>query len=194
MSLADRWPLADHDVVRDQLVAAWDRPGYHDLTHLGEVLDHLDELSNAGAAFDPVTVGLAAWFHDAVYDAAPGAEERSAQWAEHVLPPELAAEVSRLVRLTERHRPAPGDANGAALCDADLAILASDRERYDEYVAGVRAEFATLTEAEFAAGRRAVLLELQDKSELFETIQARAMWESPARANLARELAGLSAT
>ena len=32
--LADRWPIpALHD-VRDELLAAWDRDGYHDLRHL----------------------------------------------------------------------------------------------------------------------------------------------------------------
>ena len=76
--LAGRWPIpALHD-VRDELLAAWDRDGYHDLRHLEEVLDRIDELDRAGERFDRVPVVLAAWFHDAVYDALPDAEERSA--------------------------------------------------------------------------------------------------------------------
>ena len=103
-SLPERWPLRALLDVRDDLLAAWDRPGYHDLRHLGEVLDRLDDLDRAGAVFDRVPVVLAAWFHDAVYDGRPDAEERSALLAEARLPDPPAAEVARLVRMTEHHQ------------------------------------------------------------------------------------------
>ena len=97
MSLAERWPLADHHALRDELLTAWDRPGYHDLRHLEEVLDRLAALTAAGVGFDPTMVGLAAWFHDAVYDGSADDEERSAQWAGRALPAAYADEVARLV-------------------------------------------------------------------------------------------------
>ena len=186
--LADRWPLPDHDGLRDELLAAWDRGGYHDLLHLAEVLDRLDEMSAAGAGFDATTVRLAAWFHDAVYEGGPDDEERSAQWAERALPEAYAAEVARLVRMTLRHRPADDDPAGCALSDADLGILAADPERYDAYVAGVRADFAHVAEQDFRTGRAAVLRDLASKPHLFHTPQGRALWEARARANLDREL------
>ena len=188
MSLAPRWPLPDHHDLRDELLAAWDRPGYHDLRHLEEVLDRLDRLAAAGADFDPTTTVLAAWFHDAVYDDRPDAEERSASWAERSLPSHLAPEVARLVRMTERHRPADDDPAGCALSDADLAILAAPRERYRTYVDGVRREYAAVPEADFRAGRRAVLQELLEKPSLFHTPQGRALWEQAARANVTAEV------
>jgi len=104
--LLRRWPLPDHLEVRDALLAAYGDParGYHDVRHLAEVLDRLDQLSGAGVAFDRVTVRLAAWFHDGVYDGRPDAEERSAAWAERALADTpYAAEVGRLVRTTETH-------------------------------------------------------------------------------------------
>ena len=157
MNLAERWPLPDRVPLRDDLLAAWDRDGYHDLRHLEEVLDRLDVLASAGAGFDPTVVALAAWFHDAVYDGADDDEERSALWAEDALPPAYADEVARLVRMTVEHRPAADDPAGAALSDADLGILAAPRERYDAYVAGVRADFAHVDDEDFRAGRVAVL-------------------------------------
>ena len=192
MSLAERWPLPDHSPLRDDLLVAWDRDGYHDLRHLEEVLDRLDVLASAGAGFEPTVVALAAWFHDAVYDGADDDEERSALWAERALPPAYAAEVARLVRMTVEHRPAADDLAGAALSDADLGILASPRERYDAYVAGVRADFAHVDDEAFRAGRAAVLRDLVARARLFSTPQARELWEDAARANLERELAGLS--
>lgn len=193
MSLADHWPLLDHHPLRDDLLAAWDRPGYHDLLHLEEVLDRLDLLAGAGVPFDPTTVALAAWFHDAVYDGAADDEERSAAWAERALPATYADEVARLVRLTADHRPADDDPAGAALSDADLAILAAPRERYDAYAAGVRSDFAHVGDDDFRAGRAAVLRELLDRPHVFSTAAARELWEVAARANLRRELDELGA-
>jgi predicted metal-dependent HD superfamily phosphohydrolase len=179
--------------VRDALLAAYatDR-GYHDTRHLAEVLDRVDELASAGEAFDVPAVRLAAWFHDGVYDGEPGAEERSARWAVEALAdrPER-DEVARLVRLTETHRPAEDDANGCVLSDADLAILAAAPERYAEYVADVRREYAHVPDDLFAAGRAAVLRDLVAKPSLFHTRHAREHWESRARANVEDELARL---
>jgi predicted metal-dependent HD superfamily phosphohydrolase len=99
--------------------------------------------------------------------------------------------VARLVRLTREHRPGDDDRPGQVLCDADLAILASGRERYASYVAGVRTEYADVPDAEFAAGRAAVLEGLLAKPTLFHTPAARERWEQPARENVARELSAL---
>lgn len=188
MSLGDRWPLEGHTDLRDELLAAWDRPGYHDLLHLTEVLDRLDLLADGGAGFDRPVVDLAAWFHDAVYAGADDDEEQSARWAERALPESYAVEVARLVRMTVEHRPDDADANACALSDADLAILSASPDRYDVYVAGVRADFAHFSDADFGAGRRAVLEDLAARPRLFRTAQAVDLWEEAARANLAREL------
>jgi predicted metal-dependent HD superfamily phosphohydrolase len=198
MDPSDRWPLPDCPGVRDELVAAYADPsrGYHDTRHLSEVLDRLDELAGNGAAYDATPVRLAAWFHDAVYDGERDAEERSAAWAEDALatvaPASVVSEVARLVRLTETHAPDDRDANGCALSDADLAILAAPRERYDEYVAAVRREYVHLPEDVFSAGRADVLRALAEKPQMFHTTYARERWEAPARANLERELGTLA--
>jgi predicted metal-dependent HD superfamily phosphohydrolase len=159
------------------------------------VLARLEELAAAGTDFDRVPVLLAAWFHDAVYDGERDAEERSASWAEEALAPHVdeatLTEVVRLVRLTEHHRPEDQDANGCALTDADLAILAATHERYDQYVAAVRKEYAHLPDEVFAAGRADVLRQLAAKPQLFHTDHGITAWEAAARNNLARELATL---
>jgi predicted metal-dependent HD superfamily phosphohydrolase len=197
VSLTDRWLLPDEPALRDELLEAYADPGrgYHDTRHLTEVLDRLDELAAAGTSFDRLPVGLAAWFHDGVYDGHPGDEERSASWAETALAgrePELVAEVARLVRLTETHRPAADDPNGCALSDADLAILAAPAPRYAEYVADVRREYAHVSDDDFRAGRAAVLIDLLAKPRLFQTAHALERWEPAARANVEAEVAGLA--
>jgi predicted metal-dependent HD superfamily phosphohydrolase len=103
----------------------------------------------------------------------------------------VVAEVARLVRLTETHQPAELDVNGCALSDADLGILAAGPERYAEYVAAVRREYAHVPDELFVSGRTAVLEALAEKPHLFHTAYAVATWEAPARANLERELGEL---
>jgi predicted metal-dependent HD superfamily phosphohydrolase len=190
---------ADRDPApyADRLLAAWAEPQrrYHTTAHLADVLARVDVL--AGHATDPAAVRLAAWFHDAVYrpDRSEN-EERSAALAERALP-ELGiadgrtAEVARLVRLTVTHDPAPGDTNGEALCDADLAVLAGTPEAYTAYAAAVRAEYGFVPDDAFRAGRAAVLRQLLALPRLFRTPYGAAHWEAPARVNLAAELAGL---
>jgi len=190
------WPERLPDSVRDKLEAAYADPGrgYHDRLHLAEVLGNVEELMG-GDDPDREAVLLAAWFHDAVYEGRDDDEERSAQLAEEELvaiSADLAEEVARLVRLTRTHRPADDDHAGMVLCDADLAILAAGEDRYTAYVRGVRSEYAHVSDADFAAGRSAVLRDLLAKPTLFHLPAARDRWEERARRNVRRELAELT--
>jgi predicted metal-dependent HD superfamily phosphohydrolase len=192
VSLVPNDPDAGADLVR-----RYAAPGrrYHDLLHLATVLDAVDVLSDEAA--DPRLVRLAAWYHDAVYEVdRDDNEERSAALAERSLSTAGlrqadVAEVSRLVRLTASHAPRGGDANGAVLCDADLAVLAGGADEYAAYLAAVRAEYGRFSDEEFRAGRTAVVQELLRLPALYSTAHGTAAWEDAARANLRAELAAL---
>ncbi|MFI1568818.1 hypothetical protein ACH4ZX_38360 [Streptomyces sp. NPDC020490] len=180
------------------LLARWQEPQrhYHTLAHLTAVLDHVDTLEEYAADAD--VVRLAAWFHDAVYlpDRSEN-EERSARLAERALPEagvaaDRTAEVARLVRLTVTHAPAPGDANGAVLCDADLAVLAAPPSAYAAYTAAVREEYHFVPNDAFRAGRSDILRQLLSLPRLFHTPHGEREWEATARYNLTAELEMLS--
>ena len=180
------------------VVAAWSEPHrrYHDLAHLAAVLGLVGEL--AGAAADPDAVRLAAWYHDVVYDPRRGDNEQvSAERARAGLrglgPAERVEEVVRLVLLTAGHDPAPDDADGAVLCDADLAVLAGPPEAYAAYASAVREEYGHLSDAEFTAGRTAVLEHLLALPALYRLPAVAREWTPRARANLAAELSLLRA-
>jgi predicted metal-dependent HD superfamily phosphohydrolase len=179
------------------VVGAWGEPHrrYHDLAHLAAVLGLLDELGAHAA--DPTAVRLAAWYHDVAYDPQRSDnEEVSAARARigllGLVDDATVAEVERLVLLTAGHDPSPDDADGAVLCDADLAVLASPPAAYAAYASAVRAEYAHLSDAAFTAGRIAVLERLLSLPALFRTPPAQA-WTTPARANLTAELTLLRA-
>jgi len=180
------------------VVAAWSEPHrrYHDLAHLAAVLGLVGEL--AGAATDPDAVRLAAWYHDVVYDPRRGdneqvSAERARAGLRGLVPPERVEEVVRLVLLTAGHDPAPEDADGAVLCDADLAVLAGPPEAYAAYASAVREEYGHLSDAEFTAGRTAVLEHLLALPALYRLPAVAGEWTPRARANLAAELSLLRA-
>jgi predicted metal-dependent HD superfamily phosphohydrolase len=172
---------------------------YHDLAHVEHVVATASELSEALGLpeQDAAIVRLAALAHDVVYEGQPGADERaSAVWATQHLSAagvtgRVVDETGRLVADTAEHRAGPDDLLAAALFDADLSILGADAAGYDAYAAKVRQEYAFVSDADWRAGRTAVLQDLLDRDALFVTAPARAWWDEAARANLRREIAGL---
>lgn len=190
---------ADSGQLGSGIIARYAEPHrhYHTLDHLRAMLIAIDDLADYATDIDAVR--YAAFFHDAIYavDRADN-EERSADLARDVLETlgagkELVAEVVRLVLLTRGHDSEAGDANGAVLCDADLVVLGGDPASYAAYATAVRTEYAHVPDDLFRAGRAGVLRALVNQTVLYRTPAARERYEERARANLAAELAQLTA-
>jgi predicted metal-dependent HD superfamily phosphohydrolase len=173
--LLARWDttLPRQQELGENLIIRYNEPHrrYHTTKHLLHVLTMIDELADDHDIF---LVRLAAWFHDAVYAIRVGLEQEDLN------------QIARLVRLTETHLPGPRDPEGELLCDADLAILASDPADYAAYVAAVRQEYAQVPEDQFLAGRLALLTELADR-EIFRTAKGRQL-TGAAQTNLNAEI------
>ena len=193
----------------ESLLQAWEQPhrAYHHSGHLSQMLTDLDRLYTArkqGAT--PLALVLAAWFHDAVYEGAPGEDERrSEQLANASLEPLVTAGlldgdelqmVSLLVRATATHElPESADlpagyepADIQFFLDADMAILAADSARYRRYLRGVRSEYSHFDDEAFRTGRTTFLRSILGRERIFLSEQALQLWEEPARANLQAEL------
>ncbi|WP_163543737.1 DUF4031 domain-containing protein [Occultella kanbiaonis] len=198
VALTLRWRLLlpGHEALGAELLERWGEPHrhYHDGTHLLAVLEAADALSEPDPA--PITVLLAAWFHDAVYAGVAGRDEQdSADLARDRLTGSGVAaadvdEVVRLVLLTASHAPEPGDPTGALLCDADLSVLGREPAGYARYLAAVRADYAHVSDTDFANGRAAVVHRLLALDPLFHTERGRRLWAEQARVNLLGELSG----
>ena len=179
----------DLEAAGEYLLGRWSEPQrqYHDVGHLSAVLAVIDDFAGLAPAADRVR--LAAWLHDAVYDprALGDANERdSAEFAEGLLttlgaPAEVAAEVARLVGLTAGHATGDDDPDGELLCDADLAILAADPERYAAYTAAIRREYAHVRDDDFRAARAQVLVSLLELPSIYRHAPLHEAWEERAR-------------
>ena len=194
----------------ESLLQAWEQPhrAYHHSGHLSQMLSDLDRLyaHRAQAGSTPLALILAAWFHDAVYEGAPGEDERrSEQLASASLEPLVTAGlltghelqiVGLLVRATATHE-LPESANLPAgyepadiqfFLDADMAILAADSARYRRYLRGVRSEYSHCDDEAFRTGRTTFLRSILGRERIFLSEQALTLWEEPAQANLRAEL------
>ena len=194
----------------ESLLQAWEQPhrAYHHSGHLSQMLADLDRLyaHRAQAGSTPLALILAAWFHDAVYEGAPGEDERrSEQLAGASLEPLVAAGllsghelqmVRLLVRATATHE-LPESAELPAVyevtdiqffLDADMAILAADPARYRRYLRGVRSEYSHFDGEAFRTGRTTFLRSILERERIFLSEQAYKLWEEPARTNLHAEL------
>ena len=176
---------------RDACLAAWDEPHrrYHDRAHLVDGLTQLEPLLDQ--ATDPRAIELAWWYHDLVYDplradneaqSAARATADLARWGE--APARIAAVAALILDTRHQADPAPGDP--ALLIDVDLAILAAEPARFDAYEAQIRAEYAWVPDALFAAKRAEILAQFLARTAIYRTPSLHARWEDRARANLAR--------
>ena len=188
-----------HDHLIDTVLSRHREPHrrYHTLTHVMWVLRHITALVAAGEpTTDVAAVQLAALWHDAVYNAAADDNEaRSAALAKTAADElgwtvERQQLVNRLILATAAHQPI--DTDEAMLVDADLAILGASAQDYSSYVAGVRSEYAHVSDDAWRIGRTAVLPGFLAQPHLFSTETMRSQREARARANIAAELAGLA--
>lgn len=194
----------------ESLLQAWEQPhrAYHHSGHLSQMLTDLDRLyAHRTQGSTPLPLVLAAWFHDAVYEGAPGEDERrSEQLAGASLEPLVTAGllseeelqlVRLLVRATATHKlpestELPAGYNPADIeffLDADIAILAAEPARYRRYLRGVRSEYSHFDDEAFRIGRTSFLHSVLERERIFLSERARELWEEPARTNLCGELA-----
>lgn len=198
--LATSWASAWSDLglppppeLFEQLVRAYQEPQrhYHSLQHLSECLGHFEQVRHL--AQRPGEVAIALWFHDAIYDVRGQDNERqSADWAVRALTAcqaeqAMLARVERLIMVT-RHDVLPEAADERLLVDIDLAILGATPERFAEYDAQVRAEYAWVPGLVYWLKRRGVLKSFLARPSIYNTPHFRQRHEVQARINLAGAL------
>jgi predicted metal-dependent HD superfamily phosphohydrolase len=176
--------------IRARLVARYGEAHrhYHTWSHVEACLAARERI----APDAPIAVDIALWFHDAIYD--PRAHDNEAQSAALMLA-ELgpSAEPAVPLVMATKHAALPDTDEARIVVDADLSILGADLATFDAYERAVRAEYAFVLDEPFRAGRAHVLQSFVDRGTIFSTSAARALWERPARENLARSLRALTA-
>ena len=174
---------------------------YHTLRHLQQLFGQFEQIKHK--LNEPHIIALALFYHDVVYDPLrTDNEQKSAEYAAETLRPYLSAEqceyLYALIMMTANHQLTglsdPDKINDAAyLLDMDLSILAAPWPQYERYAQAVRQEYSHVSLAEYRTGRMAVLNRLLAHPKLYLTCYYYERLETPARANIQRELTLLAA-
>lgn len=180
-----------------ELAARYAEPhrAYHTLDHISHCLDELD--GARAQAREPLSIEMALWYHDAVYDPrAADNEEKSAAVAVEVLraaglPEDFGRRVAELIR-SSTHRSVAEDPDARLFADIDLSILGQPEDVFDEYERRVRKEYPWVPEGAFRAGRAAILRRFLERPALYGTEHFRGKYERAARENLDRSLRRLA--
>lgn len=179
---------------------------YHSLDHLVELFKQSEALTFD----DPVSVGLAIFYHDAVYGdesrallkipADASNEEQSARLAEEQLTamgfaPQTINRVTSLVRMTETHKADPADRDAALFLDMDMSILGTPAAIYARYAGQVRQEYKQYDAKTFCAGRLAFLTQtLASGKRMFLTDLYEDRYGAQAKINMETEKRHLEST
>jgi predicted metal-dependent HD superfamily phosphohydrolase len=186
----------DPDTIWKSLSTRYREPhrAYHTLTHIAHCLDELDGARKQ--ARDPVSVEMAIWYHDAVYD--PRSKDNEARSAD------LAARdgeamgqakdrrdrVTALILASINHDLEP-DPDVRLFSDIDLAILGRPPAAFAAYEKRVRIEYSWVPEPVFRAGRSKILKSFLERASIYGTAHFRRKYETAARRNLERSLGKL---
>lgn len=168
---------------------------YHNLSHLAFMLGHFNE--HKTSLKDPDAVLFAIYYHDIVWEA--GRKDNEAQSAKLAMrrlkelnvPRETRNRCNTHILCTIHHQPSE-DPDTAWLVDFDLAILGTRPERYQQFVDGIRKEFAQFEGPIFDQGRAAMIQKMLGRKYIFLTGVYRTLHESTARKNLSKELKTLT--
>lgn len=165
---------------------------YHTLAHIQALLELWQEYQ---AEFqDPLSVGLAIWFHDAIYNPRKGKNELySARLAKRQLGQMGAAaaqqeRVAELVMATAGHKADPNDGDALLFLDLDLSILGAEPEVYTAYLAQIRREYRFVPGFLYTRARLRFVRGWLARPRLFMSGVGQSRWEAAARVNLAGEM------
>ena len=179
-------------------MTAYQQPArhYHTLQHLHDLFNHFDAL-NAHLE-QPTAVGLAIFYHDAVYN--PYRKDNEAQSADLARQHLLAAEVNEtfistvvnLILSTQQHVPQPFSNDGCYFLDMDLAILGASAEQYAQYAQAIRQEYRWVPWFLYRKERKKILQRLTERPHLYYTSTMQQRFDLSAHRNVAAELESLS--
>jgi predicted metal-dependent HD superfamily phosphohydrolase len=173
---------------------------YHSLPHPKAMMRHLETIR--GEILDWPGIVAATWWHDSIYDPSRNDnEERSAQLLRvdlnGLVPSEVIEFASAAILATAKHTLPEGlsrdvENDVAIFLDVDMSILAAPGAVYDQYEAGIAAEYVPVYGIDaYRKGRIHVLGAFLERARIFLTDRFYTSWEDAARRNVERAIIAL---
>lgn len=170
---------------------------YHNLQHLYNMLQIINASEKLISNRDAVLFAL--YFHDFTYDTSRHDNEEASAYAAVSFLTKINAgqplitATEKLILSTKSHKPEEnGQSDTAVFLDADLSVLGSAPETYNEYAASVRKEFSQYPAQLYIEGRKRVLQHFLASDHIYKTDTIKTRLEQQARTNISNELRQLS--
>ena len=168
---------------------------YHNIKHLESLLSSLECIKNDIQDWEAMLFALV--YHDYIYDSmSKENEEQSAMLAlqrmeEIYVPEHIQQRCYQIIIATKTHTlSAIHDIN--LFTDADIAVLGSDWNAYENYAKAIRQEYAIIPKDKYREGRKKVLQHFLAMEVIYKTEYFKTMYEARARENIQREIELLS--
>jgi len=188
----------DADEVFDSIWRRWNElhRHYHTWQHLDEVLGHFDSVRHLCEYSDDTEFAL--WVHDLFEEIrSPDNEVNTITESQRICSEAgfsglVSCRVSRMIQvLSHSDENLPSCIDEKCAADCDLAILGQPADRFVEYCAQIRSEYAAVSLERFVHGRMAVLERFQEREVLYHTDVMRNSHAYAASENLKEEIARL---
>lgn len=170
---------------------------YHNINHIVSMLEYKDEIisgSDFGCEIDLEVINFSILYHDVIMVfGSDSNEENSAFYAVNDLKGsglniDQINHIAEIIRGTSSHSH-PCSVEASIVFDADLAILGSEPQEYDNYANLVRLEYGDYSDKDFYSGRLNFLKSLYESSDnIYSTDFGVNAWEEKARLNIKREI------
>lgn len=171
---------------------------YHNLNHIRYCFAVLRRLMKCSESIFPAineSLILAIWFHDIIYNPLSNTnEEDSVKFMYEIMGQYFDAktleEAENLILITKYDREPTTDQE-KAMCDVDLAILASAWDEFCEYDKSIRMEYAQVPDEIYYKERAKILKKFLSKGTIFSTEAGKLLFENSAIKNINTLLANM---
>lgn len=164
---------------------------YHTLVHLENLLFQLSQVKTEINSWNTILFTL--FYHDVIYNSLKSNnEEKSTEFAIErmqllYVPKEIIKRCENHILATKHHKVSE-DTDTNYFTDADLAILGSNWETYEQYYKNVRKEYAVYPSLVYNPGRKKALKHILTMDNIFKTEYFHQKFEKAARENIQREI------
>ncbi|WP_299006260.1 hypothetical protein [uncultured Tenacibaculum sp.] len=164
---------------------------YHTLVHLENLLFQLSQVKTEISSWNTILFTL--FYHDVIYNSLKSNnEEKSTEFAIERMqllsvPKEIIKRCENQILATKHHKVSE-DTDTNYFTDADLSILGSNWETYEQYYKNVRKEYAVYPNLVYNSGRKKALKHFLTMDNIFKTEYFHQKFEKAARENIQREI------
>lgn len=164
---------------------------YHNLNHIVTMLD--DKKLGRYSIYN-ISLRLAIWFHDIILTNEKDSNKMAIKLMKRLrIPRYVRKSVSELILATVYDKPIKNlNYTQKIIRDVDFCILGKSKEEYEEYIQGVRAENASLSDEVFYEKRKEFLLNILNNQPIFKVDFIRNKYEEQARVNICNELKNIT--